>query len=292
MGNVGLKEDYSEFVMKVILSRKGFDSKNGGYPSPILTDLRLVSLPIPWKSDEHKYSDLHLDSSRTYYDLMRDLKIRIKYNKKRDKLTEDTRCHLDPDINLDVIERKLGWKGIFGQMDKAQSHLKNKGVKNGDLFLFFGWFKRTAKEEKTFDSSSPDLHIIFGYLQIDKIIRDNFDTDICEWMKYHPHANKERKENPTNTIYVARDRLTWNNGIPGYGIFRFNEALVLTKEGYSRSKWNLPSFFKNVEISYHSPSAWKPEGHFQSAKIGQEFVVEDNPLVEEWAKKLIEENRT
>ena len=33
--------------MKVILSRKGFDSSNGGCPSPILPDGTLLSLPIP-----------------------------------------------------------------------------------------------------------------------------------------------------------------------------------------------------------------------------------------------------
>ncbi len=276
--------------MKVILSRKGFDSKNGGYPSPILPDLRLVSLPIPWESDEHSYSNLKLDSTRTYFDLMKGLKTKttIKYNKKWHNLTEDTKCHLDPDINSGVIKRNLGWKGLFGQMDKDQSHLEEKKVEEGDLFLFFGWFRRTAivNEKITFDSSAPNLHIIFGYLQIDKII--DIDTNIYKWMDYHPHANKERRENPTNTIYVAKDRLTWNSGIPGYGFFRFNKELVLTKEGCSRSKWSLPSFFENVEISYHSQSSWKREGHFQSANIGQEFVIQQNNEVEQWAKNLIE----
>jgi len=37
--------------MKVILSRKGFDSQYGGMPSPILPDGTLLSLPIPSKTD-------------------------------------------------------------------------------------------------------------------------------------------------------------------------------------------------------------------------------------------------
>lgn len=32
--------------MKVILSRKGFDSSNGGIPSPIMPDGTLLSMPI------------------------------------------------------------------------------------------------------------------------------------------------------------------------------------------------------------------------------------------------------
>ena len=33
--------------MKLILSRKGFDSEFGGCPSPILSDDELISFPIP-----------------------------------------------------------------------------------------------------------------------------------------------------------------------------------------------------------------------------------------------------
>jgi len=68
----------------------------------------------------------------------------------------------------------------------------------------------------------------------------------------------------------------------------------LTKKGYSRSKWDLPDFFKNVSISYHSKNSWEKD-YFQSAHIGQEFVVEDskseyNTKVENWAKRIINKN--
>jgi len=44
--------------MKIILSRKGFDSVSGGCPSPILTDKRMVSLPIPDKWSPIRYKDI------------------------------------------------------------------------------------------------------------------------------------------------------------------------------------------------------------------------------------------
>ena len=47
-------------IMKVILSRKGFDSSYGGYPSPILPDGRMVSLPIPL-DDDIRYFDLNIN---------------------------------------------------------------------------------------------------------------------------------------------------------------------------------------------------------------------------------------
>lgn len=267
--------------MKVILSRKGFDSANGGYPSPILPDNRLISLPIPCKTDKRKYSDLKLSENETYYDLMKKVNPKIKYDKKWHELSKDTRCHLDPDIYRGITQRENNWKHCFGQINGAQSHLANECVEKGDLFLFFGKFA-------PFGKSTPKRHIIFGYLQIGEIIQVNNKAHVEDWMQSHPHANDEnRKANPTNMIYVASDKLTINESKPGAGVLKFSEKRVLTKKGLSCSKWELPEFFKNVRITHHSKESWK-EGYFQSAAIGQEFVIEDNEKVKEWAKKLIE----
>ena len=46
--------------MKVILSRKGFDSSNGGYPSPIFPDGQITSLPIPGSSPSTNIGELCL----------------------------------------------------------------------------------------------------------------------------------------------------------------------------------------------------------------------------------------
>lgn len=43
--------------MKVILSRKGMDSKSGGIANPILPDGTLLSLPIPDKTAGTAYKD-------------------------------------------------------------------------------------------------------------------------------------------------------------------------------------------------------------------------------------------
>lgn len=278
--------------MKIILSRKGFDSGYGGYPSPIIPNDILVSLPIPHK-DITKYSDLKIDDAHTYYDLMKQLKPKIRYNKEWHDLTMDTECHLDPDIRKEIIQRSDNWKPCFGQINEAQSHLHNEGVKENDLFLFFGWFKKTILKNGIlqFDKSAPDLHIIFGYLQIGEILQVNNKINIPDWMKNHPHARDEdRKKNSTNTIYVARDNLTWDKSKSGAGVFRFNDNLVLTKKGFSRSKWELPAFFFGIKISRHSEKSWKKEGYFKSVDIGQEFIVEDNDNVENWAKQIINNN--
>ena len=273
--------------MKVILSRKGFDSAFGGYPSPILPGGEMVSLPIPL-DDTIRYSDLKMSGS-TYYDLMAGLRSKIKCNGKRLILNEETKCHLDPDIHKDSIDRESGWKPCFGQIDSAQSHLENQHVSKSDLFLFFGWFRKTRYNngKLEFDLRERDLHAIFGYLQIGKIAKVDHEFEAPKWMAYHPHTNEKRRNNKTNTIYIARDNLTWNESLPGAGRFMFNDKLVLTKEGFSRSKWDLPECFREADISYHSKSSWK-DGYFQSAAIGQEFVIKDSEKIEAWAKNMIE----
>lgn len=277
--------------MKVILSRKGFDSTYGGYPSPILPGGKLVSLPIS-SSDTTKYCELKVNGKLTYFTLMKQLNIRyLRIKNNRFELTKNTTCHLDPDIIASITERDKNWKPCFGQINQAQAHLSNQGVKENDLFLFFGWFKETVRNNDIFQfkNSAADMHVIFGYLQIGKILQVNNSTVIPKWLQKHPHAScPERKKNLTNTIYIARDSLTWNKAKPGAGLFKFNDNLVLTKKGFSRSKWELPSFFRKVKISRHTEESWKEEEYFKSVDIGQEFVIEDNEEVENWAKQLID----
>lgn len=166
--------------MKVILSRKGFDSESGGYASPILPNGRLLSLPIPNTPDSTRYCELKLTPSMTYYDLMQDLnkKKYIKYKAPGDNKSQwhslelDTECHLDPDIFPSVIERHKDWRPLFGQRGAAQTVLDKHNIQKGDIFLFFGRFKMTknVSGKLQFDPSDRDRHVIFGYFQIDEKI--------------------------------------------------------------------------------------------------------------------------
>lgn len=107
----------------------------------------------------------------------------------------------------------------------------------------------------------------------------------------HPHAsNKIRLKDKTNALYIADKRLFTNDSIPGAGTFYLNEDLILTKKEMNKSCWNLnPNIFRNVDITYH-PQPWK-EDFFQSTARGQEYVIEENPKVEEWAINLIKNSK-
>lgn len=262
--------------MKVILSRKGFDSASGGYPSPIINN-RIVSLPIPDNKDDIGYCDLIFDKDKSYYDLMTELGIK--------GIKKDTKCHLDPDLDVSTTnDRPNGWKPLLGQMGASQSHLETQGVTIGDLFLFFGWFRNTKKVNGRFKYVGPDFHMIFGFLYIGEIIKVAENNHIANWLNYHSHIKrKDWKNDKTNTLYVAPDK-------KGGGILSFKKSLILTANNSPKSQWHLPDFFKNLTISYH-PNPWK-DSYFQSTGRGQEFVIEENKEVEKWAKRFILNNRS
>ncbi|MEA4905946.1 MAG: hypothetical protein VB090_14030 [Petrimonas sp.] len=155
-------------------------------------------------------------------------------------MKENYCCHLDPDIRKTVKYRDTEWEPAFGQESAALTHLKNQGVGIGDLFLFFGWFRQTeyVDGQLSYKKDAPDLHVIYGYFQVGKIL-DNPD-DVPQWLGEHPHVKPERWERP-NIIYLSSPKLGLYPGkLPGTDCLRFSDKLVLTKEGCKRSVWNLP----------------------------------------------------
>ena len=270
--------------MKIILSRKGFDAGYGGQPSPILPDGTLLSMPIPLDDEIVKYSDLH-HNGENYYKILKDLKpnCQIQLNQN---------CHLDPDLRFLATKRQEKWKPIFGQVGAAQTHLQNQGVSIDDIFLFFGWFRHTQiiNEKYSYKYGSPDLHLIYGYLQIGEIY--TYKNPFPDYASHHPHSRERFNSLKNNCIYVAKDKLTFDETLPGSDNFKFKDNLVLTKKGMSRSKWELPEFFKEVDISYHTKESFKA-GYFQSAAKGQEFVisVDKNVNLFKWTKELIMGNK-
>ena len=283
--------------MKVILSRKGFDSGIGGYASPILPDGTVLSLPIPEEGSDICYSNLKTQDGKSYMDIMKSIKSTVKYGEKLWKdLKEDCACHLDPDLRKGMIKRQDNWRPMFGQASGAQTHLENNRVDKDDLFLFFGWFRNTIikNDEIKFDPKDKNgRHILYGYMQIGEKITVNKSNNIRKWMEYHPHIAGNHDRNSNNTIYIERESLSWNSNIAGAGVFNYNDSLVLTKEGETRSQWQLPSIFKNVKITFHNSESWKNKNgieYFQSVGRGQEFVIEKNTEIEEWVKGIIEKN--
>lgn len=282
--------------MNLILSRKGFDSAYGGVPSPILPDGSLCPLPIP--SDEPpRLKDVTWRGEP--------LSNIVSAITKR-RISPLIGVHLDPDLQERSRPRAPGWVPLFGQVDSAQSHLDNRGVGVGDLFLFFGWFRRTVEVDGrlTFGRAAPDLHVIFGWLQVGCMLRPTSEPGfIPRWAAEHPHVLRARSMAMNNTLYVASRNLqlpTVPGSMSGGGVFpRQSPVLTLTAPARGRSLWRLPGWFYPTAgrstLSYHSdPRRWRRDRancYVQSVGRGQEFVLDLDHFPEafDWLRDLFAE---
>lgn len=261
---------------KIILSRKGFDSVYGEKPSPILEDGILLSIPIPLETDNTRYYELEY-KGRSYSQILEQLRVKQKY------ITQG--CHLDPDIYENTKSREDNWRACYGQAEGPLTHLESNGVDVGDIFLFFGWFRQTIElnGKISYKQKAKDQHVIFGYLQVGKKV-SGADVDEFHW---HPHSKNHYGQK--NTIYRASDYLL-DTELPGFGTFKISNELILTKDGYSRSRWELPECIEKVDMTFHDESSRK-EDYFQSAMIGQEFIMDSSPEIEKWIKSIVEKSR-
>lgn len=279
--------------MKVILSRKGYDSASGGVPSPIFPDGALVSLPIP--SDQRpcladiRFGGMNLGS------VVQELTGRGCVGKMG--------VHLDPDLDRTAVPRRRNWRPCFGQVGAPQTHLENQDVGKGDIFLFFGWFREVSREHGTlgYRRESPDIHCLFGWLQVGEIYHLGMEGRAAPiWAADHPHVKDAGSYWTNNTLYVAADQLRVpgiRRAVAGGGVFRsFASQLCLTAPGRNRSVWRLPcSFYPSKgapALSYHADMRrWQRDKSgvlLSTVARGQEFVLDCNlyPDVIQWLNDI------
>ncbi len=265
--------------MKVILSRKGFDSSNGGIPSPIMPDGTLLSLPIPIQEDKVDYSELTWNG-KTYSSILNQLAPGKNFG----------HCHVDPDIRENRSVQ--GWKPAFGQTGAAQGTLINAGVEKGDIFLFFGWFRgveetaegyRYIKRNQEDFYFGNDLQVIYGYLQVGEILTDSDEIAKYPW---HPHANSEVYTSKNNVLYIPTEKLSIAPELKGYGTLDFRKDRVLTMEGMTRGTWNEYDFLMPGHIYPKKKNSAKGKGIYYSG-IWQELVVDESEGLMQWVKKIL-----
>ena len=262
-------------MKNLIISRKGFDSTAGGRASPIFANGDIYSVPIPQKiKSPSRYGELK------FRDLSGSEILNLIGAK---SISSRDFCHNDP-----LLSERIG---IFGQAGGAQGELDNCGIEKGDLFLFFGWFKQ-------YHQRGPDLHHLFGWLQVEKIIKGN--ANISDFLLKnglsHPHGTRDVKQFKNNTIYVASRNASFSDSVKdmmGHGTFkRTAKNLILTEKGKTRSRWRFPKkYFSNTKKLFRNRLKWKDEKRclVNCIGIGQEFILnaQDNPSIIKWASSLL-----
>lgn len=274
----------------VILSRKGVDRGNSKMSNLVITNndkCKIVMIPIPSETDKATYNDLTFSNDKN-------LDFHTKeYMRTHGSNELKTKCHADP--NLLNYFNDPNFLGSIGQVGSSQSHLEKQNIKVGDIFIFFGRFSYMDLVNNQPKIRDEDKHLLFGYLQVGEIIYPNKLTPSQRkeyekkypWIVNQPHWNIDKyKNNQNNCIYIANEKCTFDSSLCGYGIFNYNDELVLTKNGETISHWDLSKDILREQLSYHNERNIK-ENYFQSAKRGQEFVFKESQKVEQWAISLI-----
>ena len=270
--------------MKVILSRKGFDSSNGGIVSPIMEDGTLISFPIP-SDDKDRFDDLFY-LGQPYAKILQDLN--YKENPKYPN------CHVDPDLTQDRRNTKIDdWCPIFGQISSSASYLlQNVKVEVGDLFLFFGNYHKVKNTNGKYQYikksgdfySDNDLQLIWGYMQVGKIIQDPEEQRKYSW---HPHSREDYVEDKSNVMFVASEKLSFDENMPGAGVLQFREDRVLTAKNCNKATWVKRSVYDVNSIIGNRKNCSKNSDGIYYAGIWQELGLKNTPECEEWAKSIV-----
>lgn len=237
--------------MRIVLSRKGFDTGAGGVPSPIINNAP-ISLPIPQNDTMGTpYADLGLGD--TVHTLT------------KGRIGPDAIAHHDPLFADQTV--------FFGQAGAAQAHLDNQGVEPGDVFLFFGLF--CDRNAKGHPNGKPH-HRIFGWMRAEHKMPARQAAQRWPHLR-HPHFGKERT--------AANDTLWAGTGgqaraaLPG---------LRLTEANAAPSFWRLPPWIRHAGMSYHDTTKrWHQDGRIQVVARGQEFVIGPHAASRTWAESII-----
>lgn len=277
-------------IVRVILSRKGFDSGYGRVPSPILPDERMISLPIPDLEGPITYAEVQRDGLNLG-DLVVDLT--------RGRMRRDYRAHLDPDLDPQAVQRPPRWRPIFGQQSAALGHLCNEGVGPGDLFVFFGWFRHVEQHEGhwRYIPGSEPVHAMWGWMMVGAVHAcRGLPPDVAAWAAGHPHLHGERPAD--NDVFVAADTLAvGGRTMAGAGLFTANSSRVLTAPGGPLSRWCMPAWMhpdqEVATLSYHGDrKRWQVVDDatclLSSVAKGQEFVLHASrrDLLDAWLAEV------
>ncbi|WP_273854055.1 hypothetical protein [Guptibacillus spartinae] len=268
------KKGWVKSVTLVILSRKGFDGKAGGKPSPVYEG-RFRSFPIPFANSGVFYRDMKFNKTHSYLDVMMDLGI-----------TQYSECHLDPDLHKEVLIRDSDWEPIFGQSGGQETSLQKERVGEGDIFLFFGWFKHVSFSDGRFQyeqrfSGDDGFHAIYGYLEVGETVDLRQGDRIPSYAKQHPHVLESSRRTGSNRLYIAKRA----------GTFRFNQELVLTRDEKTRSCWRLPPFFESIGIDKFRQKTTRTDGEGLCVNFtgrgSQELLIEKHPDLVDWSERFI-----
>ncbi len=217
--------------MRIIFSRKGIDSKTEPCtkPSPEFSDGTFVSIPIPYGHSPVRYDQIASVRGDNMGTLVSSLM----------NAPSDGCAHLDPDLfRASRQNRHPEWRPAFGQNNGPLSHLKDQGVTDGDLFLFYGRFQPVDGSPLRYrrhpDFKNGDFQAVWGWLRVGECIDLDRET-VPAGNADHPHAHGSYRGG--NMLFIAAGRLGLPSlsSAPGGGVLP--RLRPLTHSGAAAATW-------------------------------------------------------
>ena len=273
----------------IVISRKGFDTCYGRYPSLII-DKKMISFPIPEDSEQtfNYYDDCKVLLGETKLNFE---ELILKSSGKKEKKLFDNiilgdgekhRCHLDPQLH--DYYKDVPFCASLGQMGIPGKILQKYRIGHNDLFLFFGNFAFANGKTYQIDSEKMEsydgfFHCLWGYMEVDYVVKNPVPNDSrlpLYIQKHHPHCYYT---SDGNYIYVASKSLSdcwcpdgFKGNVRGYGIFNFSDDLILSRrkagKNWNRNQWSILPLNINLKKKTEIP------------KRGQEFVLYESSDME------------
>lgn len=260
--------------MKVIFSRKGFDSAAGGIPSPIFPDGRLFSVPIPSRYDNDTYDALQVSwEGESIQKVLNDISGRRIFRQGAwyscDYSQPKQKCHHDP---MWLPDRRMPTLAL-GQAGAADGHLRNKQVGQGDVFIFYGLFRaiECANGAWRFQENARKIHVIWAHMIVDDVLRldspkqRNDALAKYPFLQSHPHIDRQMDSN--NSIYLSTRATPLN--------YEEKRSLTDIKTYDGSSKWRLPRCL-NQQQAFSYLNKFRTSGEEVIVRCpgrGQEFVL-------------------
>ncbi|MBV5347258.1 hypothetical protein JZU46_03445, partial [bacterium] len=179
-------------------------------------------------------------------------------------------CHHDPMSMYLKGSKRL----VIGPGKRWESQLRSHGISAGDIFLFYGWFRRVAPTGGRWNyvRNAQDVHLIWSWMIVGSALRLDTQEDISTALAAFPgldaHPHLTNGWDAPNGVYVSQE----------HALLPFFQRGCLTdlKCYQGRSKWRLPACFNQPQAFSHlnsfSPSGGEVIVRYRG--YGQEFVLD------------------
>ena len=124
-------------------------------------------------------------------------------------------------------------------------------------------------------------------IECGKIIKDPEEQRQYCW---HPHSSDSYRTEDcySNVMFMASDKLSFNENMPGAGVLTFREDRVLTAPNCNKATWVKRSVYDVDSVIGNRKNSSKIADGIYYAGIWQELGLKKTPECEEWAKSIVQ----